>query len=91
MAIGPVPSEVVLELDAPAVWPSEPLAGNPASGGESSCHPLAVTRGDYVGARVLLRKHSSLPEIKGDRLIDCYSIADSEASLWFSMIIVAIM
>ena len=47
--------------------------------------------GPYVGAPVQLRKHSSLPEIKGDRLIDCYSIADSEASLWFSMIIVAIM
>ena len=91
MAIGPVPCEVAVEFDAPAVWPSEPLAGNPASGGESSCHPLAVTRGDYVGARVLLRKQSSLPEIKSFRLIDCYAIVDAEASLWFSMIMVAIM
>ena len=46
-----VSGSCVLELDAPAVWPSEPLAGNPASGGESSCHhvaPLAVIRRDRL-------------------------------------------
>ena len=39
-------------------------AGNPASGGESSCHPLyyvsSDSSGPFVGARVPLRQESSI-------------------------------
>ena len=73
--------------EAPSCAGTQPLAGNrrvtPYARSDSS--------GPFVGARVLLRKQSSLQEIKVFRFIDYYSIAAFEVSFWFVMIIIIIM
>ena len=55
------------------------------------CCARRGSSGPFVAARALLRKQSSLQEIKGFRFTGCYSIVASEVTLRFVMIMVAMI